>query len=264
MAGIGRSGLTGSGVVRIGWVMVVLCVVVLAGCSGEVDWTSILEDVLADSLGGDCDVSDLAGTWTGTLTSNSQSESYQFIVDSAGSFTSDAGFSGSVTCSSGGTVVFTYSLDNYTIAVQGSLDDDKTAITMSMYAWSGTSSGSATLSGTLSLADSDTFKLADLVGTWTGTLTENDESQSYQFVVDSDGSFTAGDSISGTASITSGGTVKFVYTSENYSGTLKGTMNDDKTQIVMASDTWTGAGSGTAEVSGTLYNTDSGGFLSAE
>jgi hypothetical protein len=239
---------------------VVLCMGI-AGflCSGgcTLDWTSILEDMLSDSTTSttsDFSLSDMEGTWSGSLTVDSEAMDYDFVVDSSGSFVAGNGTTGTVTISSSGTVTFKYVYSDYTISFKGTMSSDKESIEMSTYSWTGTSSGSTSLTGTLSISESSTYLLTDLVGTWTGTLTENGSSSSYEFTVDSTGTLTINDSVSGTATITTSGTVIFTYSTDDYVGTFEGTMNSGKTAIVMSRHTWIGDTSGSTNFTGTLYN----------
>jgi hypothetical protein len=232
----------------------------LFGCG--VDWTSVLESALASSSDNttNATLSDLVGTWTGTVTVNSATQNYQFVVDSSGAFVAGDGTTGTVTITSSGKVGFSYSSGGYTVILHGTLNSAKTQITMTTSTWSGTSSGSATFAGTLTKSSSSTsssssstdYTLADLVGTWTGSLVENGLSQTYEFTVDSSGAFTTGNGISGTVTILTGSTVIFAYSSGGYTGTIQGTINTDKTQITVTKRTWSGTGSGSVSLTGTL------------
>jgi hypothetical protein len=225
------------------------------------DWTSLLEDVLSDSTSttSDFELSDTEGTWSGSLTVGSEAMDYDFVVDSSGSFAAGNGTTGTVTISSSGTVTFKYTYNDYNISLKGTMSSDKESIVMSTYSWTGTSSGSTSITGTLTLSESEsestsTYLLTDLVGTWTGTMTENGTSTSYEFTIDSTGTLTINDSVSGTATISTGGIVIFTYSTSNYIGTFEGTMNSGKTAIVMTRYTWVGDSSGSANFTGTLYN----------
>jgi hypothetical protein len=238
--------------------MTCLGLIGLLSCGGcaSVDWSSLLTDALSSttSTTTDATLDDLVGTWTGTLTASGTSQSTKFAVDSSGNLVVADNTSGTATVSTTGKVVFSFVSGSYTLAYQGTLSSDKTEIVMSIMSWSGTSSGSTTLSGTLTQADSgdEDYSLTDLVGTWTGTLAESGQSQTYAFTVDSSGNFTTTGGLSGTAVISTGGTVIFTYTSGGYTGSYQGTMNSGKTKIVMTTHLWIGTDSGSADCTGTL------------
>ncbi len=238
---------------RGGWVlkdcfivMAVSCLVSLAGCGAD------LSDLLDNPT--DATLTDLVGTWSGSLTENGVAQNYQIVVDSSGNFTASSGVSGTATISSTGAVTFSYTAGGYAVVMQGTMKSSKTQIVMSSYSWTGTSTGSTPISGTLTKGGSSSsgFLLTDVVGTWSGVLTENGQARSYQVTVNSAGNFVAGDGTSGTATISTSGTVIFTYSSGGYTRTLQGTMNSGKTQIVMSTSTWTGPDSGSASVTGTL------------
>jgi len=233
-------------------IVVIGCLVLMSSSGCGVDWSSILDDVLAGDTT-DATISDLVGTWTGTITANSTALSYQFTIDSSGKFVAGDGTTGTVTVTSGGSVTFTYTTEGYTVLLKGTLNSAKTQITMTTSSWTGTSSGSTSFTGTLTKSSSTgTFYATDLVGTWSGTITENGQSQSYSWTIDSSGNFTSTNNTSGTATISSSGMVVFAYSSGGYSGTYQGIMNSSKTQIIMSTHTWTGTSSGSAAYTGTL------------
>jgi hypothetical protein len=188
-------------------------------------------------------LSDLVGTWSGSLTQAGVVQTFQITVDSSGNFTANTGVSGTASISSLGVATFTYATeDGFTAALTGTLNSGKTDIVMSTYAWSGAASGSSELTGTLTKATTSTtdFKLADLVGNWDGTLKIAGQSSSYDVTVDSSGKMTIGDSITGTATITASGTVVFMYTKDGETVTMEGTMSNGKTKITMTTRSWTG------------------------
>jgi hypothetical protein len=101
-------------------------------------------------------LSDMVGTWTGTITKAGTPQIYSFTVTSSGSMTvtSPSSASGSATISSGGTVVFTYTSGDYTITLEGKMDSDKNSIVMSDYTWTeDKTTSSTTCSGTMGKAD---------------------------------------------------------------------------------------------------------------
>ncbi len=236
-----------------------------SGCSA--DLSGVLTDVLGSLANStDATLTDLVGTWTGTLTENNQTQNYLFNIDSAGNFTAGDGTPGTASVSTGGTVIFTYAANGYTVKLQGLINSDKSKITMSTSSWTGTATGSTSFTGTLTKSTSGNFTSTDLVGTWTGSLTENGQTQSYQFTVDTSGNFATAGGTSGSATISSAGTVVFTYSSGGYSGTFQGTMSSNKTQIIMATHTWTGTASGSAAFTGTLSKSTStsSGFAAAD
>lgn len=215
--------------------------------------SSAFTGTLTNTTAGNFTAADLVGTWAGSLTENGVAQNYSFTVDGNGGYTSATGTSGTVTISSSGNVVFTYSSGGYTGTFQGTMNSAKTQIIMSTHTWAGTSTGSAAFTGTLSKSATGNFTAADLVGIWTGSLTANGQAQNYEFTVDASGNFVAGDNTTtGTATISAAGAVAFTYTSNGYTVSLKGTMNSAKTKIVMSTSSWTGSDSGSSAFTGTL------------
>jgi hypothetical protein len=225
-----------------------LCLFLLfsfAGCGA--DLTGLLGSVTTDAT-----LSDLVGTWTGTITTNDLTQNYQFTVDSSGNFVAGDQTPGTATITTAGTVTFTYATGGLTVSLKGSMNSAKTKIVMTTSSWTGGTSGSGTFAGTLTKSGSGNFTAADLVGTWAGSMTENGKAENYSFPVDAAGNFISGSGTTGTATISSSGTVVFSYVSGGYSGTFQGIMSSNKTQIVMSTHTWAGVASGTAAFTGTL------------
>jgi hypothetical protein len=230
-------------------------VVGMGGCNG-VDWSSIFDDIINK---GDFVASDLVGTWSGNVTATgtdgTSTAKYDFTVDSKGNFTAGDGTKGTATISSSGKVVFSYTYNSLTVKLIGTMNDDKDAITMTTSNYDGYN---YSFSGTLLKSGSDddtTYLMADLVGTWTGTVTKAGTPQIYSFAVTSTGSMTVTSpgSASGSASISTGGTVVFTYVSGDYTITLEGKMDSDKNSIVMSKYTWTKSGdSDSTTCSGTM------------
>jgi len=221
--------------------VVLFCLLNLAGCG--TDLSSILDGGFSQS--------DLTGTWSGTLTQAGAAQVYKLTVDSAGNFTSDSGVAGVASISGLGSVSFIYSTaDGYTVTLKGTLNSEKTDITMSKSSWTGVAEGSSAITGTLSKASSNNFRLTDLVGTWSGSLKIAGQTTNYEFTVDSAGNLTLGDDYSGTATISTSGTVVFMYSTDDNVITLEGTMNNAKTKVTLTTTSWTGETTGSTTVTG--------------
>jgi hypothetical protein len=242
----------------------ILSVGLMASTGCSFDMTTFLDTLFdsSTSTDGDFTSSDLVGTWSGSITADSEAMDYNFTVDSSGNFTAsdEAGTTGTAAITSGGAVSFVYTYGSYEITLKGTMSSDKSSIVMATAVWTlDGSSTSKSFSGTLYLDDSDdddtTYLLSDLVGTWTGTMTENGTQSTYKYVVESDGTLTINDSIAGTATITTGGTVVFTYSTPDYTGTYEGKMKSTKEAITMTTHTWVSDDdSGTANFTGTLTN----------
>jgi len=178
---------------------------------------------------------------------------YKLTVDAAGNFTSDTGVAGVAKITVLGAVTFTYNTeDGYTVTLKGTLNSEKTDITMSKSSWTGVAEGSSALTGTLSKASSNNFRLTDLVGTWSGALKIAGQTTNYDFTVSSSGKLTLGDGYTGTATISTSGTVVFMYDTDDNVITLEGTMNNAKTKITLTTTSWTGASTGSTTVTGSV------------
>lgn len=245
---VGRTGSLATGVASVGLLSLL---VVFSGCG--LDLSGLLDNTTGPT---DATAADLVGTWTGILTAGGASNVYQFTIDAAGSYVAWDNSTGTATTTSNGKVTITYVTNGYTVSLHGTMNAEKTKIVMTSSSWTGPATGSEAFTGTLiksgSSSGSDGFLLTDLVGTWSGTVTENGLAQNYQFTVDSAGAFTTSGGLSGTAAISTTGTVIFSYSSGGFTGTFQGTMDSGKTQITMSVHTWTGASSGTAGLTGTL------------